>query len=68
MKIKVNLCSPIYQLKHHVSVSRDKMLHEIEKKQQEELKMLCNTVLKTIVKATRQFHLSYFQPLKIPAQ
>ena len=68
MKIKINLCSLIYQLKHHVSVSRDKMLHETEKKQEEELKMLCNIALKTNVKATRKFHLGCFQTSQIPAQ
>ena len=37
MKLKLKLTSPVLELKHHMSASRDRMLQEIQKKRQDEI-------------------------------
>ena len=66
MKVKTKLTSPVLELKHHVSASRDRMLQEIQKKRQDEISAVVKYCVENDCKGYKAIASDLFPTIKDP--
>ena len=66
MKIKVKLHSPIVNIKHHVSLSHDRLLHNIQNDKQEQLRKAVQYCLENNCKGYKAIQSGQFPLVKDP--
>ena len=66
MKVKIKLTSPVLELKHHVSASRDRMLPETQKKRQNEISTAVKYFVKNDCKGYTAITSGFFPTIEDP--
>ena len=68
MKVKVKLNTPVYEVKHHVSASSDRLLKGIEKNKQEELRRAVEYWLENGCKGYKAIKSGLFPSINVPCK